>query len=637
MAGIVLFVPTEKMFYRAHEILQGTSYEIDEIKHIKATDVVNEARDAVSRGASIIIARGMQASLIKLYTNIPVVEIKLTAQEMGLLITEAKERINKERPVIAVVGIGNTFCDMTYFNEIFGIELKTYFGNDENELITLANQAINDKVDFIIGGNIAINAASQANIPYLFIESTEDSIKQAFHVAKQLKYVSEMENRNTAQLETIMDYSFSGIIKLNSSGEIVAVNHVMEELLDKKSKDIIGLYITDVIKEVEKDKIDRVLQDGRDIYPTFIRINNNALSVMIAPIIVEKHIEGAILSCHRVNKINQVQSDTLREMYLHGYVAKSKFDDIPKKSSKMRDNIELAKLYAQSDNPVLIEGEVGTEKEIFAESIHNNSPRKNGPFISVNCSDMSEEMQSKILFGNQEDSSSSINRLGALGTANHGTVLINEIDQLGMHNQYKLYKAIKYRALIQNDIEKLMTLNIRVIATTSKNLLLMTKEGKFREDLCYLLKGLSLEVPPLRERKEDIKYMLEKLIKENMAKYSRYHVLTDEAKKLLVEYDWPGNRIQLESFCERMILTSNSRKIDKTYVKYLLENLYPIINEENGIRQVTIYREPKAVKIADVLKKHNGDRTKTAEELGISKTTLWRYMKKYGISNKYEI
>ncbi|MDF2802482.1 MAG: domain S-box protein [Anaerocolumna sp.] len=637
MSGIILFVPSDKMVDQANKILQEKCYKIEKVKRIQTIDAVNEARNAVSNGASIIIARGMQANLIKSYTKIPVVEITLTGQEMGLLITEAKKKLDKECPIIAVIGVSNMFCDMTYFNQIFEIDLRTYFGDNEEELRGSVNEAINDQVDFIIGGNIAMLEAKQTNIPSLFLESTEDSIRQAFHVAEQLKYVSEVENRNAAQLETLMDYSFNGIIKLDSDGRIVAANHIMEEILGKKAREINGLYVVDVIKEIEQERIEHVLNDGKDIYSTFIRINHNALVVMIAPIVVEDHIEGGILSCHKVKKIDQVESDTLREMYLHGYVAKANFEELPRNSKKMQANIELAKLYAQSNSPVLIEGEVGTEKELFAESIHNNSLRKNGPFISVNCSDMSEETQSNILFGDKDDLTSNIREIGALGTAMHGSVLISEIDQLGMHNQYRLYKALKYKALIQNDIKKLMSLDIRIITTSSKNLFLRMKQQLFREDLYYLLSGLSLEIPPLRERKNDIKDLVEQLIKQNMTIYSRYHILTDEAKKLLIEYDWYGNRIQLESFCERMILTAKSRKIDEIYVKYLLSKMYPIIHEQDNLRKTVIHQDPEAAHIAEVLRKHNGNRTKTAEELDMSKTTLWRYMKKYGISNKYDI
>jgi len=636
MASIVLFVPREDMLLEVNELLQKEDYDIDQVIYVKTSNTINEARRVVSEGANIIIARGIQAYLIKSHTNIPVAEISLTGQEIGLLIIEAKKRIKKAYPNIGLIGSRNMFCDLTHFNHIFEINLKTYFGNSEEECRNEAQRAIQDQVDFIIGGDAAMLAAIEAGIPCMFLQSTEDSLKVAFRVAKQMKYASEVENRNEAQIETLMEYSFNGIIKLDSEGEILIVNRVMEEILGKRSSDVVGRHISSVISEIETNCIENIMNNGEDLYSTFLRINQNAVVVIIGVIKVEDRIEGAIVSCHKVEKIDKIENDKLREMYLNGYVAKNGFDDILKSSKEMQTNIETARLYAQSYNPVLIEGEIGTEKEIFAESIHNNSLRKNGPFISVNCSYLSEEMQTKMLFGDDAFQTTENKKIGVLGIANHGTVLINEIDQLGLQNQYRLYRCIKDRVLIQNDIEKLMTIDTRVIAACNSNLFLKMKKGLFREDLYYLLSGLSLTIPPLRVRIDDIGILVEKFTKEYMSAYSRYHVITDDAKKAIMEFYWSGNQIQLKSFCERMILVAKSRKIDDIYVKHLLHHMYPSIHEQKTTGQVVVYQDPMAVHIANALEKHEGNRTKVAEELEISKTTLWRHMKKYGISNKYE-
>lgn len=634
MTEITLFVPREEMYHQAHNILQAEKYDIKEVKIIKTADSVSEARSALARGTNIIIARGYQASLIKQYTNIPVVEITLTGQEMGILITKAKKIVNKDRPVIGVVGFSNMFCDMTYFNQIYDIELRTYLTPNAEKLHLSIQQAIEDNLDIIIGGDSAIMAASEVGIPSLFLASTEDSIREAFQVAQKMQFAIEIEKRDTAQLETLLDYSFSGIIKIDNQANVVIMNRNMERILDKTSSEVEKQPITSVLKDLKTENIEKVLYEGQEVYSTFITVNDNALVVIIAPIKIDHKIDGAIITCHKVKQIKQLESEIIRERYLYGYIAKGNFNDIPQYSKAMQESIELAKIYAQSRSPILITGEVGTEKELLAQAIHNNSYSKYGPFISVNCYGINDEMQSKILFG--EEDKDGQGQEGAFVSAKHGTVLISEIDELSLSNQYSIYKMIRYKSLIRNDIEKTLSSDVRIIATTTKNLSVLVKEGKFREDLYYLLNGLTIEIPPLRNRLEDLEYMIDKYIELYNDIYSRYHILTSRGKKAIMEYPWHGNLIQLESFCDRLILSASQRSLDEGYVRNLILELYPIIHQQNKQERIVVYKDPEAIVITEALKKHNGNRNLVAQELGISTTTLWRRMKKYGISAKFK-
>lgn len=637
MADITLLVPREEMLHQAHNIIQSENYQIKEVKLINTADSVSEARSALARGTNIIIARGYQASLIKHYTNIPVVELTLTGQEMGLLITKAKRIVNKKRPVIGVVGFRNMFCDMTYFNQIYDIELRTYLAEDTEELHSAIQVALQDKLDILIGGDTAIMAASDEGIPSLFLASTEDSIREAFKIADKMKYAIDIEKRDMAQLETLLDYSFSGIVKINQSGNIVIINRIMEEVLNKSVSDVIGKPICEIFKDIPVENLNQVLQEGNEIFSTFITVNDTALVVILAAIKVDMQIEGAILTCHKVKKMKQLEAEILRERYLYGYIAKGNFEDIPHSSKEMQRSIVLAKSYAQSRSPVLICGEIGTEKDLFAQAIHNNSLSKNGPFISVNCFGINDEMQAEILFGSDPLDGNKEKKDGALAAANHGSVLIGEIDKLSLISQYRLYRVIRYKSMIRNDIEKTMSIDVRIIATTTKKLSLLVEQGLFREDLYYLLSGLTIEVEPLRNRVSDLSMLIDTYMKLYCDMYSRYHVLTAGAKKVLMDYPWHGNLIQLESFCDRMILSATHRTLDEIFTRHLLEELYPVIRQQNQVNKIVVYKDPEVIALADVLEKYQGNRTLAAEELGISKTTLWRHMKKYGISNKYGV
>lgn len=630
MSGIVIFVPQEKMLRDVERLLEKEDYEIDEVKYVHTSNIVNEAYRVVSNGASIIIARGIQAQIIKRFTKIPVVEITLTGQEISLLIVEAKKRIKTSKPKIGIVGMKNMFCDMTYFGQIFDVDLQCFLAEKDQDFHQIIGHAVDANLDLIIGGDMACLEAEMAQIQCMFLSSTEDSIKVAIETANRMKYAQEVEKRNNANIEVLTEYSFNGIIKLNLSGQIVMMNPVMEELLGINKNDVMDRYIWDILTDIEHQKVENVLLNTREDYSTLIQQNNQSLSITLIPIKVNDVIEGAILYCHRLSGAARIGNDKLQEMYLKGYVAKNRFEDLELASIQMEEVILLAKVFSQSNNPVLIEGDTGTEKDILAACIHNNSIRKTGPFITVNCGGLSEAEQAKMLFGTEKDFQ------GALVTGRRGTVYIQEIEQLSYHNQVLLFQTIMKKALIQEGAEKITMLDVRLIVSSTDDLAFKIKENKFRADLYYCLSGLYLYIPPLAERKEDIEMYATKYIKEYMQRYSRYYILSDEGKKMIKTFSWNGNLIQLESFCERLILTTKQRKLDEHIIRRLLNQMYANVKKKENFSELEEIQDPRAIPIIKALDKYSGNRLKAADELKISTTTLWRYIKKYGIEKKYK-
>ncbi|WMJ86195.1 sigma 54-interacting transcriptional regulator [Anaerocolumna sp. MB42-C2] len=629
MSGIVIFVPQEKMLLDVKHLLEKRDYEIDEVTYVQSSEVVNEAYRVVSNGASIIISRGIHAQLIKNFTQIPVVEITLTGQEIALLIVEAKKRVKKPNPRIGIVGIKNMFCDMTYFGQIFDVELLFFLAERERDFHQVIRRAVEAKPDMIIGGDMACLEAEMSQIPCMFLSSTEDSIQVAIETAIQMKYAQEVEKRNNANIEVLTEYSFNGIVKIDLEGQIIMINPVMEEMLGIKKNTVMQSFVWDILPDTDREKIRNVLLGKREDYSTLIQQNNQNLSITLVPIKVNDTVDGAILYCHRLSGITRIENDKLQEMYLKGYVAKTRFEDLMYHSPQMEEVIGLAKVFSQSNNPVLITGETGTEKDKLAACIHNNSIRKSGPFITVNCGGLSEEEQSKMLFGTDKD------HPGALVTGYRGTVFVQEIEELSLHNQVLLYQAIRNKALVKEGAEKITMLDVRLIVSGNEDLGAKMSENMFRQDLFYCLSGLYLYIPPLSERKEDIELYAMHYIKEYMSWYSRFYVLTEEGKKTIRNFNWGGNLIQLESFCERLILTTNQRKLDEQVIRKLLNQMYANRKKKEDYILLEGLQDPRALPIIKALEKHGGNRIKAAEELHISTTTLWRYIKKYGIENKY--
>jgi len=637
MSKIAVLLPKEYMLEQARKVIQEKNADIDILKVIKTSDSVYEARKAMEQGAGIIVARGVQAAYIREYTNIPVAEIILTGQEIALMVAAAKKLIpEKKHPQIALIGFESMFSDTSYFDELFGITLKTYFMKSMEQAAEKVELAIAEGADVLLGGDTVNSLASQRNFPSCFINSTEESIRSALAMAEHMALSAETEKTYAAQFETVLDNANNGIFEIDEKRKITIINRTVEELLKKSAEKVNGEALESFFPELDIKYVNDVLEGRRDMFTTSTYLAGIPMMITVAPVQYEEKICGAIISCYRYISAQKSSTDELHSHYLKGYVAKARFSDMRITGKEMEYCVELSRMYALSKSPVLIRGEGGTEKEFLAQCIHNNSSYKTGPFVTINCSGMSEQMQMDRIFGNPASENIGIQK-GGLAVGDLGTVLIAEIEKLTPVCQYRLYRAIRYEDLIQNDLERSQTLDNRIIATTSVDLGQLVKEGRFREDLYYLLNGLVVEIPPLRKRKEDIRSIVEECRTKFSRRYAKFPKISEDAMEVLMEFPWSGNELQLETFCERMLLTTMKKTIAGDFVHFLLNELYPQTESEQEDGKTVIYQHPEAVELQTLLEKYRGNRSAVAKEMGISTTTLWRRMKKYGIINRYDL
>ncbi len=629
MGKIVLLVPREEMLYLAHNILQEKKYAIAQMRVIQTENTVVEARNSIAAGADIIIARGLQASLIKQYTDVPVVEIVATAQEMALLVVKARQIVKKARPIIAVVGFQNMFCDMTYFETIYDIKLRTYFAANGSGLKEKAMEAVEDGADLMIGGDIAVETAKEADIPSLFLSITEDSLRTAFSMAESLDFAMGAEKRSTAQIETLLDYSFNGVVNMDRKGVITTVNPVMRDILGADGEQVAGRHITQVFSDIDRDKLSQVLEGKEESYSSFMQAGKTSIFAILAPVRVGNETEGAILTCHKVKQQSRGERRPQRDgaNRVQGLIARRNFSSIRQESGAMKECVHLARLYSQSEQPVLLLGETGTERRALAESIHNTGLCSEGPFLALSCAGLAREEQEEMLFGNK----------GAVFLAEGGTLYLEDVETLSLKSQYGLYQLIRYKTG-SRDFARTMGFHIRVIASsilTPEDLGNLAFSGGFRQNLYYLFTGLVLRVPPLRERPEDLEQAIRDTVREACDQYSRYHVVTQGGMQCLKAYPWQGNLLQLETFLKRLILTAEKRSIDEILVRKLLRELFPssapvrMMPDGQGIGGPVACEEERQIRLA--LTAQGGSRERAAACLGISKATLWRKMKKYNI------
>ena len=638
MAGIAFFAPDQGVYDMAKEVLAENPGNISLLKKIEGgPDAVAEARKAVSDGITIIIARGRQARLIEQYTNITVIQIVLTAQEMGLLVMDLKEKIGKEHPRIGLVGDPNMFCDTTCFDQLFGVQLFRYYLDEGYNFQKVLTDGIFEELDGIIGGADVLAYTKNFrndNIASGYFYSTMESVRNAIIQAEALYQAIQKEKSNSVRFAAAMEGAVNGMLQVDKKGAITGMNHAMELMLRQSITDVKGKAVTAVLGDMDKKEVEKVLGSTKETYCSIACIGRERVMIMMTPIVIADQADGAIISCNKIKRpVSADETKRMKDQYLCGYIAKHSFSDIEYLSQGMPKTVQLAKCYAISDSPVIIWGNPGDEREEMAQAIHNHSLRKSGAYISVNIAGLSDEAQIDLLFGKRflnPDSREQTN--GALLAAENGTLCINALDKMGTRTQYFLNNIIQNNTLLYNDLDRIQNVNTRLIGTTTKDMRKLLEMGLFRDDLYYAFCSMALRIPPLRERKQDIERLVTIYISHYVEKYSTFHVLTDNAKRILIEYSWKGNLVQLKHFCERCVLTSGRRIMTDRYVMELLEELYGREEQVPGLEAGNRNMEEADRELLYLtLQKYNGNKTLTAKALDISTTTLWRRLKKYGI------
>jgi two-component system, NtrC family, response regulator len=348
--------------------------------------------------------------------------------------------------------------------------------------------------------------------------------------------------------------------------------------------------------------------------------------------------EGLIIFVKKAIDMYQVVKDNLR---LRAAVeTRYNFGNIVGKSKRMQEIFDLVKKMAPSSATVLIEGESGTGKELVAKSIHFNSPRKDKPFIAVNCSALSENLLESELFGHEKGAFTGAIAMkkGRFELADGGTLFLDEIGELSQNLQVKLLRVLQERAFERVGGIKPVPVNIRIIAATNKNLKHETEQGRFREDLYYRLNVLYLVLPPLRERVEDIRLLVDHMIEKYASERRPSQQVTgvdQEVDRLLYSYSWPGNVRELENAIERaMVLCPGNiirvSDLPREFKKSISHSLQLEGISDNAKLYETLDMVEKSM-IERALAISGNVQSHAAELLGIGKSGLNQKIKKYGI------
>lgn len=365
------------------------------------------------------------------------------------------------------------------------------------------------------------------------------------------------KNDLKAQINTILELMEQGIIITSVSGVIISCNSKAQHLLKDRTSYLESFYVSEILPELDNIKsISQIDKKEEKI----LNINDKRIIITFTPIINNNFISGFAITLENFDEIEDKHIDIRTKISLGSHKAKYTFENIKGKSNSMEKVVRTAKMMANSDSSVLIFGESGTGKEVFAQSIHNLSPRKKNNFVAVNCAAIPETLLESEMFGYEEGAFTGAKKGGKIGyfeLAHNGTLFLDEISEMPLLMQPKLLRAIENMTIIKVGSNKIIPIDIRIIASTNKDLRKLVQEGKFREDLYYRLNVLPLNIPSLRERKEDIM-----VIAEHFAKTMNMNInFTREAEKAMESHNWKGNIRELRNVIEYI------KSLDKSIIE----------------------------------------------------------------------
>jgi len=420
--------------------------------------------------------------------------------------------------------------------------------------------------------------------------------------------MSELSNEGFDVIETD-----SGI----KAVKILEKNDLDVLLLDLNIPDLGGM---DVLKKIKTLDIptEVIILTGYATIPTAVEaMKLGAYDYITKPFKLEE-LKAVIEKAHEKKKLlneNLLLKTQIKKQSVH--------ENIITKSNPMLEILETVKKVAMSDLPVVIYGESGVGKELVAKAIHNTSDRAEKPFIPINCGAIPENMLESELFGHEKGAFTGAyeKKLGLLEVANNGILFFDEIGELPSQLQVKLLRVIETKSFFRVGGVRDIRVDVRFIFATNKDIKIETEKGNFRQDLYYRMSALSIQIPPLRERKEDIPLLIDHFIKNNPGfKHKRF---SKEALKILSEYSWPGNVRELQNMIHRTLLLSKGDIIEPSDLSVDLI----ISHKTSGNRLEDMEREH----ILKVIREVDGHRGKAAEILGIDPKTLYRKLLSYGV------
>lgn len=597
-----------------YELIVRTGYLQSGVRH---------AIELINLGCEVLISRGGTYQEIKKVVNVPIVEIKITGFDLMRAIYPY--RIKKKN--LAAIGFENVIKGVKAVSDIINYNIDMYIIRDEKNVQHIIDEANRKGADIVIGDVSGTEEAKKFGIDCLLIESGTEAIVNAINEAIEIYEALEIERKKQVRLQTILDFANEGIVASDIEGNIELFNPEAEKLLNIERSAAWNTKIWDILPD---SNFREILRDGIKEIGVIQKTNKYIIATNCVPVTINGEIKGAITTLQNVTKIQQIEEEIRRKFHEKGFTAKKSFDDIVGNSDLIKKTINLSKKYSQSDSTILISGESGTGKEIFAQAIHNHSQRNQGPFVAVNCAAIASNLLESELFGYVEGAFTGAKKGGKKGLfeiAHKGTIFLDEISEMDIGLQSRLLRVLQEREVMRVGDDKVIPVDIRIIAATNKNLAKEVQKNRFRKDLFYRINVLNIKLPSLKERTSDISILSDFFIDKFNRKYKvNSKKLSSGTIDMLKRHNWGGNIRELENVIEKIVIIGENEFMEKDNIDLVFKDVIDNSEESKDdlyekLMQGTLDEIQKRI-ICKILEEEDFNKTNTAKRLKITRTTL---------------
>lgn len=580
-------------------------------------NIQGQARNMIKEGAQVLIASGgTYQELAPVIQEIPVLRLYISTYDIIYALEQARNYNKIYLLLNSSVIFESSMCPI----ELRGkIEIHTY--KDRSDLKRLLGN-LDVGTDIAIVGTAILPRITNIPLPVFTIMPSNPTIFSLYQYAHDLASFNKRERQQLSLLSSVLSHVDEGIIIYDADGIISHINKQARQFL-KVNEDV---TIMESILPNQKH--------GNNSYifsNTIIEKQPYTLVLNSSPFSLEQQTRY-ILSIRDVTQLQKMEKNIRYKLAKTGLTATHHFDDILTIDSKMKALKATAKTMAAYDAPVLIQGESGTGKELFAQSIHNTSPRRNGPFVAVNCAALPPELLESELFGYENGAFTGARKEGKAGLfelSHGGTIFLDEINSMSPAIQSKLLRVLETKQVMRIGSDYVIPLDIRIISATNTDIIEKINEGSFRKDLYFRLNTLTLTLPPLDERPDDILYLFLHFLSEFSGHVAENSTIPEQLQQALLNHHWWGNIREIRSIALRYYIYG---KTDSTSYTYLFDQQNQkkrahLINPKTFKLDMKKAQHTFQQLVINDLLEQGYTKTEVASILNITRQTLFNRMK----------
>lgn len=626
MKEIVVVAPVNFMTEVTRRVIAENGYSNVELLEGDQRTGVELAQRAVDAGAKVLISRGGTYELIRSAFAVPVVEVKVTAFDL-IEAFKAVQELGESGPV-GVIGYRNVIAGAELIAGVMGLRTLCFELVDKGSIAAEVERQLALGVRVFMGDGNVVGAAARHRCPSVLVQSGSQAMQNAIEQASSILQAARLEKEKAQQFSTIIDFVHDGIVAVDQHGQVTVFNTASQKITGFSKQDAVGRKITEIIPDT---RLLDVLHSGRSEIGDIQRLDDETvIATNRIPVIVDGEVRGAVATYQDITEVQRLEQAIRIRLSEKGFVAQYEFSDIVHCSSAVAECIKAAQKFAKYDTSVLIGGPSGVGKELFAQGIHNSSRRKNSPFVAINCAALPEALIESELFGYVEGSFTGAGKKGKAGLfemAHGGTIFLDEISELPVFLQGRLLRVLQEKQVMRIGDNKLIPIDVRVVCATNRDLRSLVTRKEFRGDLYFRVAILSLYIPPLNERPDDIELLAAHFVELFGYRYRKGRMtLAGDAVDYLRRYTYEGNVRELQGMIERAVVICEGKAIGVHDLTAMTRSEAPPAPDDAGhfAPAGKTLKDVEDWYIAQVYRQKQGSIKDCCAILGIDRTTLWR-------------